>query len=217
MLRFVFAACLAALPAAPGALALTADEASVAPGGDFSNGSGATSTLIGSLDAGINTVSGRISGECTAETGGPRCTTGDVQDSLRFVIDPGFTLTGIDVLVGAGTAPAGFDVQFSIVDRAISLFAIDLVAAPVSGSDVLTFAPLGPSTYNFNVVARSASEPGPFDVPWSAEFTVEGPAGAAVPTPAAAPLLLLGLAALGAVLVDWWVLRPHTARAGGAA
>jgi hypothetical protein len=30
-------------------------------------------------------------------------------------------------------------------------------------------------------------------------------------------VLLLGLAALGAVLVDWWVLRPHTARAGGAA
>lgn len=166
-------ALLAALLFATASPALTVVE-----GVDFSDSS-ATPTAIGTLDLGVNTVSGTLDSTLLA---------GDDADNFRFVVDPGMLVTSVLVSIsgyGQTGDPDG-------VARDLATNVSDFAIAGNGLSPELLLTPFGAGSFDFQVLDTTG---GGLLNNLSLSYTVTM---VAVPEPATAVLLAAALLGLGA-------------------
>ncbi len=193
----------AAMMIAGGAQALTVDESSVA-GGDFSgNGSQDAGNTIGTLDTGLNSVTGSLAGECLPSGNTFTCFNGiDPQDDIFFTVGAGTELVGIDANIeGGGASDLLFSVFMRTNNGGSESNLIQGSAGDLPVNTMQTYLPplgtLGEGSYRFAVFLISASEAGDVDGFYNVNFNVQEVQTPAVPLPATLPLLLAGMGALG--------------------
>lgn len=171
------------------ASALTISEST-----DFPNSSsfspGAFS--VGTLDNGLNTISGALAGNCDfGDCNGPSA--GDTQDSVLFSIGSGFRLDSIFVTTSNVSGPADFSASFALSDPASSLiFTPSLPLNTTSGNQLTSV--LNAGTYSLSVLGQGASEAGTYALDYSIGLNVS-----AVPIPGAVWLFGSALAGLLAI------------------
>ena len=184
----------------------TAHAVTITETTDFANSTGATSsTDVGNLALGNNTISGTLSGECVTDPAGQFgpffCNVlnnqDDTQDSVRFALAPGLALTRAVLTVSSVAGPDGFRARGGVEDLGRtnpdlgSIFSLD---GPTDS--VVLFEGLATqSEFLTSVFGFTANEAGAFSLAYTFSFDV-GPAP--VPVPAALPLLL-GALGFGAV------------------
>ena len=143
---------------------------------------------VGTVDVGITTISGTISGDCTGAIAPFACTTGaDPRDTFTFDLAVGAEIVGIEVdLVSGVSGPAGFTLELGVDDGGGAAVFSNLLPG------VYALVPLDPlvSAITLEIAGYDADAGGPFSVDWTA--TVEAIA-VNVPTPL--PLSLLACAA----------------------
>ena len=175
-------------------LAVPAAAVTVTEPPDLSDGLVGASS-IGTLDLGLNTVTGEIRGDCEDLGTGILCNTdavdlGDTQDSFLFSIGPDELLTTVSA-IGFGDHPEDANYYVAITDAALTtVLAFDIYDFNDGGT---FYAGLEEGTYGFAIFGGTASEEGGFRLRYDLELTV-----AAVPLPATAPLLLAGLGLVAA-------------------
>ncbi|SMX31467.1 VPLPA-CTERM sorting domain-containing protein [Actibacterium lipolyticum] len=170
-------------------LAVPASAVTVTEPPDLADGL-STASSIGTLDLGLNTITGEIRGECEDLGTGILCNSdavdlGDTQDSLIFSIGPDELLTTVSV-IGFGDHPEDATYYVAITDASLTtVLAVDYYDFNDGGS---FYAGLGEGTYSVSIFGGTASEEDGFRLRYDLALTV-----AAVPLPATAPLLLGGL------------------------
>lgn len=191
MRRFLMAL-VAAIVCASTAQAVTVTEST-----DF-KGVGARPTMIGTLDVGVNSVSGSIDGICYA-MGHSTCNffLADDGDLFTFDIAAGTQLTAASLTI-SGLSTTGSATPSIVVNTIGDLTSLgnspngtfDLLAgAPVTGTQVIKLFPELSKGYRFFDI---------FKANWSVALTVEA-IPSAVPLPAGLPLLLAGIGGLAAL------------------
>ena len=176
-----------ALGLATSASALTFTESS-----DFSNVGVITLPSLGTLDTGLNEVSGTLNGSC--DSAGEICFGGpDRQDSFVVTVGAGTQLTDVNIVTEGG-GPLGLTYG-SNLRGPDSLVVADNGVAPLNSPTNYNGLTLGPGDYLFSIFSLNSDETGSFDFFWRASFSVESTMSP-VPLPAGAPLLLAGLGAL---------------------
>jgi hypothetical protein len=152
---------------------------------------------IGTLDLGINTVSGALAGSCVSFGGIFDCNVapvGDTQDSFVLHIANGYQLDSLFVTTSNATGPAGFTALLDVFDQFTETTGIpaiwrDIPLNATSTNQITT--PLGAGDYSVSMFGGLSSETGPFAYDYSLEFNVT-----TVPVPSAAWLFATGLAGL---------------------
>lgn len=177
--------------------ALSVTETSDFPGGWSFN---SYARRLGVMDAGINTVSGALSGECSGlpypGPGGAYrydCNSvigTDSQDSFIVEVGAGYRLDSIFVSTSNAAAPNGFGVNFTIRDISTSLASYPSLPLNSTSPNILLTS-LGEGEYSISMWAGSATQTGSFSLDYSIELNVTS-----VPVPAAAWLFASGLLGL---------------------
>lgn len=190
------ALCLAAALAcfAGPALAVTVTETVV---GDFDTVNDVALVMddIGTLDLGLNTVSGSISDTCVPDmpSGFICIDTGDHSDTFRLGVASGQRIISV-LLTTAGIAPEGYAPGFVLVDRVtLEFMSTDSSTDFNATRAIIDGVPVGAGSYVFGVGQGIADGGGPMMYDWTVAFEV-----AAVPLPAGVLLMVSGLALLAA-------------------
>ena len=179
--------CLAALT-----LAVTVSE-TVVGGFDTTNDPTRVFDDIGTLDLGLNTVSGSLSVTCTPDTpSGFICVDGDdFADTFLLTVASGQQIVSV-LLTTFGNAPTGYTPGFGMLDRpALTFVHTDSFTDFNATRAIIDGVPLGAGGYVFGLGQGLADAGGAADYDWTLEFKV-----AAVPVPAGALLMVSGLALL---------------------
>ena len=188
MNRAIQAATLAAnLALGSAAHAITVSETTV---GDFDSGNDPTlvTDTIGTLDFGVNTISGSIMAECIFSGPDLQCTDGsDPGDAFNLTIAPGEALLSV-TLTTAGSAPAGYTIGFGMLDVPGFTFVHSDALAPFNATTpIIDGVPLGSGDYVFGLGQGLATTTGPASYDWTVTFNVG--AAPAIPLPAGLSLL----------------------------
>ena len=165
---------------------------------------GSPSPLVGTLDAGTNSVSGNLTGYCSLG-----CSNGDYSDYFEFIVGADDHLTQVEMSV-TGTGPSGLDLrlfmrqtvggQFNSSDRTAILLggansaSESFTPALTAGRYELGIYVLGDEGGTSSLFNRVD-----YDIDWTMTLSVERPL-APVPLPAGLPLMLTALA--GGVLIQ---------------
>ncbi len=190
----------AILAAAAPAAALTIN---VGPEGIPFSASGDT-PLLGTLSAGLNTISSTIRGECVSPVNGRFFCGGfeDQRDAFRVVVPDGLAVQAVTLTTSPSTGTATdffytvLGLRLPIDDAEPALFPF-AVPAP-GGPPVVSVAAAGPGTYQLFVGMLASGTGGTFSVDYTYALTaVVTDPPAPIPLPAGGALLLSALAALG--------------------
>ncbi|MBT2970407.1 MAG: VPLPA-CTERM sorting domain-containing protein [Candidatus Thiodiazotropha sp. (ex Ctena orbiculata)] len=173
-------------------LAGNAQAISVTEGADFpgSISFAASAYTVGSLEIGMNTISGYLSGECVADTYNCNMSLGtDSQDSFLLEVGNGALIDSLFVTTSNVVGPTGFTSSFNLRDASTDHISESLFANVTSDNLVDTF--LGPGIYGLSMIGQHADDSGPYSLDWSIEVNMS-----VVPIPAALWLFATGLLAL---------------------
>lgn len=162
--------------------------------------------LLGTLSAGLNTISSTLQGDCDPIVGENFSTCfgdEDERDGFRIVVPEGLAVeeVGLTLSSTVGTA-AGlrvdvFGFRLPLVEDDPVLFPFASLSA---GGPPTTFAPnAGPGTYELFVGVLTSATPGTFSVDYTYAFTAVATDPPPVPLPAGGVLIISALAALGLV------------------
>jgi hypothetical protein len=151
---------------------------------------------IGTLDNGINTVSGTLAGNCVSWSGGFDCNNdpvGDTQDSFVLHIANGYQLDSLFATTSNATGPTGFTASLEIFDQLTALTGISAIwQVPLNATSTNQVTiPLGAGDYSVSMFGGQSLVAGHFAFSYSLEFNVTP-----VPVPNAAWLFASGLAGL---------------------
>jgi hypothetical protein len=154
-------------------------------------------THIGTLDNGINTVSGALAGSCLS-WGIFDCnvdSVGDTQDSFVLHIANGYQLDSLILSTSNATGPTGFTASLEVWDQlteatGISSIGSGYIPLNATSTNQVTI-PLGAGDYSVSMFGGQSSVAGPFAFDYSLAFNVTP-----VPVPNAAWLFASGLAGL---------------------
>ena len=150
---------------------------------------------IGTLDLGLNTVSGSISVTCAPDTpSGFICIAGDdFADTFLLTVASGQRIASV-LLTTFGSAPTGYTPGFGmLVSPALTFVHTDSFTDFNATRAIIDGVPLGAGSYVFGLGQGLADAGGPAEYDWTLAFEV-----AAVPVPAGALLMVSGLALLAA-------------------
>lgn len=171
---------------------------------DLPNGTNLTTNPLLTLDAGANTVSGGLAGDCVVSSfTSPKtdCNSSggglnDGQDSFVIEVLSGFQLVEAVLTTANVSGPDGYRPLLVFRNEDLSTLLQPAVVANGSTGDFLS-GPVGAGVYSVTIYAGSANEVGLFNTDYSFSFTTEGQVNV-VPLPAGLPLLAgsLGLAGL---------------------
>ena len=198
--RLCVSALVVALSLPAAAATFSADEAFVAPGGDFSGGASPSNTNVGAATAGFSNVFGELAGDCVDN--GFDCNpgtlaTGDTQDSFQFTVETGFKLVGINVGT-EGFGPDLLSISFSLAEFIPGFSTIQQVTSLINTSTSFGALDLAAGDYSFSVFGQSADMEGSYQAFWNVELEVEAIGDPnVIPLPAGFPLMLGGIVALG--------------------
>jgi hypothetical protein len=188
MKKFLLMCCISLLVVS-NARAITVSEST-----DFPSVRFRPTETIGSLDLGVNTISGSLSGFCEDGEFSDGCFAGDDSDSsdrFSLVIEDHYKIDSILVTTSNLTGPRNFDATFSFVEVSQNLGrAQDTINNGTSNMNLAGFN-LDPGEYRLSMHGDSALEPGPYALDWSIEVNVS-----AIPIPAAIWLFMSGCVCL---------------------
>lgn len=177
--------------------ALTIQEATFGEYSDTNDPTAVTDS-IGTLDFGLNSVSGRITTDCSLQGGLFECDMGpDRGDAFLMTIAAGEALLSVN-LTTFGTGPAGYRPTFAMVDAvSFNFVSNDVFAVFNSTSSIIDTVPIGAGTYVFAVGQGLADAAGRAEYDWELSFEVG--AAPVIPLPAGLPLMLGALGAMAIV------------------
>jgi hypothetical protein len=163
-----------------------------------------SSSTVGALNFGINTISGSLGADCVSADGfidgficdsGPRS---DDQDSFILEIGPGLKIDSLFVTTSNFVGPANFSSDASLgtirAGPSSPLFSRIVSSGPIlpnSTTGNLITSAIGPGVYSASVGGGRSSEAGPFTMDYSVKINVSS-----VPIPAAVWLFAFGLIGL---------------------
>ena len=165
---------------------------------DFANDRPASP--VGALMAGVNSISGSLSGDCPLRpTGGSNCGVGDTEDLFQVELADALEITDITLRISNLSAPAGFQLLTVSSFESGSLLSFPFFSG-IEGDFPLAFRTPGPtvdtSSIVFQVLTSGASGTGAFAFDWQVDFTVANTDVSAVPLPGALGFMLAGLGGL---------------------
>jgi len=179
-------------------ISLPAHAISVTESTDFPNTSsfGGFATDLGLLDAGINTVSGSLAGNCVDEppygiSCDPASGGGDAQDSFVVQVGTGYQIDSLFVSTSNVSGPTSFSASFNMRDPSNNYVASNYALPLGSTTSNLVLTPIGPGQYSISMYGQGASAEGPYTLDYSIELNVS-----TIPVPAAVWLFGSGLLGL---------------------
>lgn len=188
-MRYLIAGLLAA-----GSLLASAHAAVIVETTDFTT----SGTNVGSLDSGLNTISGSLSGNCVpGDCNGIGA--GDTQDNFIFVVPAGFQITSVVAEILSAQGPNGLTITaFSANDVTPPTLGLNFGSTlPAGGVSANLVASLfGPGSYLVSFFGQSADASGAFTANYRLSVTLAPVSD--VPLPAALPLFATGLAGFAA-------------------
>ena len=193
MFRYVIRAIPLAVAFAAGqTLAVTISESE-----DYAGTSGFTSTPLGMLSIGINTISGSLAGSCINHFGGIDCNGGwpgygDTQDSFVFEVPSGMQLISMVASSSNSSAPDGYYTNFSL-NGDYGVDSWQYLSSFGGTGNVLTQSH-GPGVYGASFYGATANEPGDYSSDWILTMELTS-----VPLPAATWLFGSGILALASL------------------
>jgi hypothetical protein len=188
MKNFLLMYCISLLVVS-NARAITVSEST-----DFPSNSFRPTETIGSLDLGVNTISGSLSGFCETGEFSELCSAGndnDSSDRFSLVIEDHYKIDSIFVTTSNLTGPRNFEPTFSFVEVSQNLVRGQGTRNNGTAKMNLDIFNLNPGEYNLSMHGDSALERGPYALDWSIEVNVS-----AIPIPAAIWLFMSGCVCL---------------------
>lgn len=168
-----------------------------AAGGDYPGSLGFGGSVLGTLDPGVNTVQGSLSGVCTnTEPVDCNLLTGDSQDSFLFRVAADTWVHRLSITVSGLLAPAGFSLSLSLdLPAGVGgVFASNVLSGDPVAPNLLV-SNLGEGLYGVSVFGQSADASGPYLLNYAVQMDVS-----AVPEPMSLGLMVAGLGGLGGLV-----------------
>ncbi len=142
---------------------------------DFPGGFSFTSDpSVGTLDPGVNTVSGSLAGTCMAGTFTPvdcnpgSLAGGDTQDSFLITVPTGYQITSLTVTTSSVSGPAGLSASLELDSPTAGVVESTPFLTPLPGTTGnLVTTPLGAGIYAVSVFGQQATAVGAFSLNWS--------------------------------------------------
>ncbi len=128
--------------------------------------SASSNVSVGTLDSGVNMVSGGLSGACNIGDCNPN-SSADTQDSFTLTVPAGYQITSLTVTTSAVSGPTNFSASVELDFVAGGIVHSTPSLSPLNGTTAnLLTAPVGTGAYRLSVYGQGATAAGAFSLNW---------------------------------------------------